>query len=370
MTTKVLYFVNDATETSISLEIASQISESDLAIEVVSFFKPDDNTFSLDIETVGANSQVSPKHYRMLYKKIKEKDPDIIHIHPHGTGSIVRIIAKLIGIPHIISTEHNPHTHFSKLKNTINGSTNWLSDIVISNSKTTADSFSKWERVLLQLGGSNFRVIYNGVDITAIDKAIRYRDPPSLPDGYLVGFAARLVPQKNLVTAIDAMAELVSTRSDVHLVIVGRGPQQQMLKSKARTHDILNHVHFLGYLPKRRDVYPFFDKLDVFLFPSIFEGFGVAMAEAMAARTPVVVNDIQTTREIAGDAGVYIDPSDPNEFASAISDLLSDNKKRNMLAEIGRKRVESQFCLESTVEQHINLYKDLVISSDKYTKGA
>lgn len=149
-TVDVFIFVNDTSETSISLEIASHITDETISQTICSFFSPDSPAFGLDIVSLGARSQLDVRAYRKLYKLLKEKQPDILHIHPNATGSIVRVLGQLAEVPHIVSTEHNTHDNFSHLKNLINGSTNWLNDVVICNSKTTAGSLRQWENALLR----------------------------------------------------------------------------------------------------------------------------------------------------------------------------------------------------------------------------
>lgn len=360
MTIDVVAFTTEASETSIALEVVAAFDDPEISITPVVFFEPESSPFGLDVVSLDAASQFDARAYRRFISVIRSVEPDIVHVHPNATGAIVRVLSRVAGVPTVVSTEHNPHTHFGPLKNAVNGSTNWLSDVVVANSERTAASLGRWERALLTAAGTRTVVIHNGVDVRAIDDAIDRRPPPDLPDGYVVGTAARLVPQKNLSAAVDAVAELTDTGPDVHFAIVGKGPSRDALERRATERGVADCVHFLGYLPERRDVYPFLASLDAFLFPSSFEGFGVAVAEAMAARTPVVVNDIPTTREVVGEAGVYADASDPVAFARAVERLLTDDDRRRSLADRGRDRVVERFSLEETVTRHAELYRSLV----------
>ncbi|WP_226010906.1 glycosyltransferase [Halomicrobium salinisoli] len=352
----VLVFLNEASESSIPLQVASDIQEPDVDVHVCSFFEPDDNTFGVDVEWLGARSQFDPLAYYRLVKFVRTIDPDVVHIHPNASGSVARVLLSAVG-PALVSTEHNVHDHFGRLKRVVNGITNPLNDVVVANSETTRDSLSGWESALLSLTNTPVQVIHNGVDIEAITAASNQATVSSLPDGFLVGTAGRLVPQKNQSALVRAAAPLLRDRDDSALVIVGDGPLRAELEAVAAELGISDQTHFLGYLPERTDVYAVMDELDVFVFPSQYEGFGVAIAEAMALGTPVVANDIPILREVVGDAGVFLDVSDTAAFAAALTDLAENDCRRTELARRGSERIERRFSLERTVEEHVRMYR-------------
>lgn len=358
-TVDVVVFINEATETSIPLEIASKIDADDFSLIVCSFFEPDEHTFGLDVHSIDAGSQLDRGAYRRLYSLLKEVSPDVFHVHPNATGSVARVVAKMASVPNIVSTEHNTHEEFGYFKNLVNGGTNWLNDVVVCNSRCTADSFSNWEDALLKLSGTRKKVIYNGVDVVQIESAVEERDPPDLPDKFIFGTAARLVPQKNLEAIIKSVASLDRSQ-DIHTAIVGTGPEKENLTKLVQDLGIEDDVSFLGYLPERADVYAFFDAIDVFLFPSYYEGFGVAVVEAMATGTPVIVNDIPVMREVVGDAGLFVDATDTDELASVMEELYTNEEKRGSLGEQADQRAKNKFSLEKTVESYTSLYRGLV----------
>lgn len=358
-TVDVLVFVNDTSETSISLEIASHIADENISQTICSFFSPGSPAFGLDVVSLDARSQHDVRAYRRLYALLRGKQPDIFHVHPNATGSIARVLGRLAGVPHLVSTEHNTHSDFSRLKNLINGSTNWLNDVVICNSKTTAVSLRRWENTLLRWSDTEQTVVYNGVNLDSVRRATTDDWRGDLPDGFLIGTAARLVPQKNLTTLIKAACDVITVHADVHLVIVGDGPQRRSLEKFALECDIEDHVHFLGYLPKRTDVHSVMKNLDVYAFPSHYEGFGVAVTEAMAATCPVVVNDIPVLHEIVGDAGIYVDVDDTAAFAAALEKLYCDDEERQRLGQHAGERVERTFSIKNTAENYAAIYKQL-----------
>lgn len=354
---RVLIVLNEAGEASIPLEVAANINVSDINIDVCAFFEPDDETFGVDVHSLNASSQVDPMAYLRLLKLVRELNPDVVHVHANATGSVARVLLTATDDATIVTTEHNTHDDFGHIKRILNGVTNTLNDVVIANSHATRDSFADWEQQLFDTTGTLVRVMHNGVDVDAIEQARDNADPPVLPDGFLVGTAGRLVEQKNQAALIRAAAPLVETNDDVHVVLVGSGPLRDDLETLATRLGIHDHVHFLGYLPRRRDVYGVIDALDIFVFPSAYEGFGVAVAEAMALETPVVVNDISVLREVVGDAGIFVDVEDETSFTEVLTRLSQDDRQREDLGRRARERIHEQFTLTETVSAHKTLYR-------------
>lgn len=353
----VVVFLNESGETSIPLEIVSKTEDNDISIDVYSFFEPDENTLGCEVQSLNADSQVDINAYRRLYSILREEKPDVFHVHPNATGSIARVVAKIAGVPHIVSTEHSVHTEFGYLKNAVNGSTNWINEVVVCNSGVTSDSFSKWEEFLIRFTHTEKTVIYNGVDLDRLNTGNNsYTD---LPEGYLIGTVGRLVPEKNQASIINAIGHLVEDKSDIQAVIVGDGQLRKELKELAEDKGVSNHIHFTGHV-SRDEVYSILKSLDVFVFPSFYEGFGVAVVEAMTTGTPVIVNDIPVLREVVGDAGVFVDATDPEEVASAMKELYDNKEKRRILGEEAEDRAKNKFSLEKTVESYTSLYRSLV----------
>jgi glycosyltransferase involved in cell wall biosynthesis len=146
-------------------------------------------------------------------------------------------------------------------------------------------------------------------------------------------------------------------QSDIQLVITGNGPKRAALEQLARDLNIENKVSFLGWLPERKDVYTVYNSSDIFLFPSYYEGFGVANVEAMATGTPVIVNDIPVLREVVGDAGLFVDATEPRQLADAIRELYDNPELRERLGEKARKRARTHFPLAKTVRKYNEVYR-------------
>ena len=356
---RVLYVLQGASETSIPLEIAARMDGGRVSVEVCSFDEPADETFGIEVHSLNGVNRLDPRFYFRLSTLISRIHPDIVHVHPNAIGSVVRLVLAHRDV-RLVTTEHNAHDHFSRLKRIINGFTNGLNDVVVANSEATKESFAEWERRLLDVTGTEIRVIHNGVDMTALNGIDPCMASSSLPDGFLIGTAGRLVEQKDQASLLRAAKPLIEKHDDVHLILVGNGPLKPELEALADDIGIADQTVFLGYLPNRTDVHAVMTALDIFALPSVYEGFGVAVAEAMALGCPVVVTDIPVFREVVGDTGLYIHPSDRTAFSAVLERLYENPDERSALGEQAKRRIRDRYTLEQTVKKHETLYADLV----------
>lgn len=157
-------------------------------------------------------------------------------------------------------------------------------------------------------------VVPNGIEIA------QYRDPPEAVsvDRYDLLVVSRLVHRKGIDLLIDAMQHVVAERPETTLGIAGSGPRRTALEGRVAEHGLEENVEFLGYVSEAEKV-ALLHRSDTFVFPSRQEGFGIAVLEAMATGTPVVVNDLAVLRELVPeDGGAFADADDPRSFARSL----------------------------------------------------
>ena len=166
-------------------------------------------------------------------------------------------------------------------------------------------------------------------------------------DGLLVGNVARLAPQKDHRTLIEA-ARLVP---EAEFVVAGDGELREQLERQAAG----SRVRFLG---ARDDVPEILASLDVFAFPSLFEGLCVAVIEAQAAGVPVVATPVGGIREtvVDGETGLVVPTRDPPALAAAIRRLLEDRPAAEAMAAEAKRRVGERFSVERMVEETLRIY--------------
>jgi glycosyltransferase involved in cell wall biosynthesis len=204
--------------------------------------------------------------------------------------------------------------------------------------------------------------------IPALVDLERFRPAPEPPglrerlglDGQrVVAFTGRLVPHKGVDVLLQALATLPP---DVHALIVGRGPRLVDLAGLARRIGVSERAHFCPSVSD--DELPAYLGLaDVFAFPSQnrLEGFGLAVAEAMACALPVVISDMPGVREVIDDGvhGLLVEPLLADDLAEKLSSLLGDPARARAMGAAGRRRAEERYGLPRVAGALIRLYEAL-----------
>lgn len=195
-----------------------------------------------------------------------------------------------------------------------------------------------------------FRPIHDEARLTAI------RTSYGTGDRYIL-CVGNLEPRKNLKTLIAAYVKLRQAGAIRHkLVLVGRKAwYYDGIFAAARDSGYGDDLVFTDYVP-HEDLVGLYNAADVFVYPSIFEGFGIPPLEAMACGTPVVTSNTSSLPEVVGDAGVMVDPLDTEALASAIATILSDDALRSRLSARGRER-SALFSWEAAARATLDVYR-------------
>jgi glycosyltransferase involved in cell wall biosynthesis len=179
-----------------------------------------------------------------------------------------------------------------------------------------------------------------------------------LPRGcILLGCAARLHPNKRL----DAAIRLLAVEPSWHLALAGQGQDEARLRLLAGELKVSDRLHFLGELSPTQ-VGPFLAGLDVFVFPSQAETFGLAAVEAASADIPCVVADLPVLREVLSidgkPAALFVDAADTAVFANAVARVLHDKPLSDELRRNG-KGLKSRYSVNAMVEAYAGIIKAL-----------
>ena len=163
-----------------------------------------------------------------------------------------------------------------------------------------------------------------------------------------------LQPRKNLVRLLESFADVVQGDQNVHLVIVGKkGWLYEPLFARVQQLRLEERVHFTGYLPQE-DLPALITSARAFVLPSLCEGFGFPVLEAMACGTPVICSNVSSLPEVAGDAAMLVDPLDTGQLAEAMRRLLADDSLRDDFAERGLRQA-SRFSWGKCAQQVLDL---------------
>jgi glycosyltransferase involved in cell wall biosynthesis len=205
-------------------------------------------------------------------------------------------------------------------------------------------------------------VIYNAYDERfAIEPneedVVRVRERFQLGDEFVL-YAGNVKPHKNVERLIQAF-DMVRRRGLDHLKLVIIGDEVSKyaaLRRAVHRHQLHKYVRFLGYLPEET-LAVMYRLAAVFVFPSLYEGFGLPPLEAMASGTPVVTSNVSSLPEVAGDAAILVDPYDPAAIAEGMYAVLTDERMRRELRRKGLERAR-QFSWESSVRRVREIYTE------------
>lgn len=201
---------------------------------------------------------------------------------------------------------------------------------------------------------ARMRVVHLGVDSQA------FRPFPEIPrrPNRLMATASADVPLKGLVYLVRAYHELLKTRPDLELVVIGKlreGPTAKLLGELG----ILDKVQFKTGLTDE-DIAKLYAEATIAVAPSVYEGFGFPPAEAMACKVPVVSSDGGSLPEVVGDAAVVVPRKDGMALAKAIGDLLDDPARQAQLGEAGYKRIHERFLWSRCAANLIDVYREVI----------
>lgn len=176
-----------------------------------------------------------------------------------------------------------------------------------------------------------------------------------LAPGYIL-YVGKLEPRKNLVRLVEAFAQVRSALGGCKLVLCGgKGWGYDEVFATVERLDLKDDVVFTGYIAD--EYLPLvYGGADVFIYPSLYEGFGIPLLEAMACGVPVITSSISSMPEVVGDAGVVIDPYSIEAIGAALVDMLRDNGMREELRARGLQRVQ-HFTWERMARETLQVYK-------------
>lgn len=228
------------------------------------------------------------KSYRTELKKFFREHPKykIVHVHQDCLSSVALQCAQECGIPIRIAHSHNS-----------NQDKNWKYPIKRYYMKKIPDYATELFACSKLAGdwmflGEHFDILYNAIDINEYKYspviANKLRQEFHLENCIVVGHVGRFNPQKNHSFLIDIFSECVQRNSNTKLLLVGDGEGRQKIQDKVRDLGIQDKVIFTGI---RSDVNELLQAMDVFVFPSLYEGLPVTMVEAQAAGLPCVISD-------------------------------------------------------------------------------
>lgn len=309
--------------------------------------------------------EFSPSVFRSVSKLIniiREERIDIVHAHSRVSQVASLLAARKTKI-HYVSTCHGFFkTRFSrKIFDT------WGEKIV---------AISEPVRVHLErdfgVDRARIELIYNGIDAARFDKqysneeVLNIKRSIGLRDGPVIGTMGRLSPVKGQRFLIEAMKYIVQNNSKAQCLIVGGGPEERALRELANSFGLENKIKFTG--ASYKDVPAYLSCMDVFVLPSIKEGLGIALLEAMASGKPCIASDIGGIIDIIKDRknGLLVPVANAGALSGAVIKLLSDVDFGADLAKNGKEHVKEKFSLQLMAKKMLDMYAFLMTGKKGY----
>ncbi len=302
---------------------------------------------------------------RRLARILKEKRVHIVHSHNWGTLVETTVARRLAGVPVHVHTEHGQGLHEG-----LRGLRRWLRRRVRRWALERTDMVAvcaESVRPLIhrQCGLALERMLFlpNGVERPSCRAGVSalLRTQLGIAEAArVIGSVGRLVPVKQFSTAIDMVAELVSQSRDVHLVLVGDGPEKPKLRERAAQRQLSNRVHLVGW---QDNVGDWLGLMDLYINTSRSEAMSMGILEAMAVGRPLVVTDVGDNAALVGadrPCGIIVQRDDATAIASAVTRLLEDPQLRHEMARRARQRYETTYSISCMAARHEDLYQRLL----------
>lgn len=301
-----------------------------------------------------------------LRRFFRQSRPDVVHVQYLAPGFFPIIAARLAGVPTVFATVHQPGRTYGVKEKLLLRTAARLCTAFFCNSLAVEKSWFGDSALLdpVRLRERRHWTIYNAIDAERIAlladgaDSTYLRASLGIGDRPTVGVVGRLRREKGQEVLIDAMTEVVKRVPEVLLLLVGDGPDRESLEEKSRRLGIVDNVLFLGQR-EPEEVYRLYSIMDLVAVPSLFEGFGLAAAEAMAAGKAVVASGVDGLAEVVADkvTGILIPPGDAVALAEGICTLIRDEAATRIMKTRGRARAKF-FSLEQFGNAILQIYKE------------
>ena len=301
--------------------------------------------------------------YRFLRRRLR--DFDVIHDNQslsYGIAMLARRVPTVATIHHPITVDravavHSAHGFPKKLK-----SLRWHSFIgmqrrvaphfarIITVSRHSQEDIAREFKV----PANRFRVVPNGINTRQFHPL---PDVERAPNRIIVTNSAD-IPLKGLRFLLQAVAA-IAPRRPIRLVVIGTPNANGAVANLIRRLGIAEWVHFTGRIADAEYVRQY-ARATLAVVPSVYEGFGLPVGEAMACGVPVISTTGGGLPEVVGDAGILVPPADPQALARAITALLDDPRRARALGEAGHRRVQAFFTWERAAAQTAAVYREVI----------
>ncbi len=283
------------------------------------------------------------------------KNYDIIHSHLFPANYLVGLSKFFLKNKILITTEHATHNR-RRNKNYLRFLEQYIYskyDQIITISDKTNENLQNWLNIS---NNDRFSVIDNGIDLDkySMAKPLEKSSFMSYSNPFLIAMTGNFRIDKDQATIVRALQYLPE---NIHLLLIGDGSNRNNLVKLTDELSLKERVTFMGF---RNDVERILKTIDIAIVSSNWEGFGLVAVEAMAAKIPVIVSDVDGLKQVVGDGGIVFEKGNSKELASKILELMNNNDYYKNIAEKGFKQAQ-KYSIEQTVLKYLKVYDKLWI---------
>jgi glycosyltransferase involved in cell wall biosynthesis len=288
-----------------------------------------------------------------LARELRLARPDILHTHLFDADLVGVLTAQILGIRHCCSTIHSFSffsTRFHRWRY------RWLLGPFVSRFFPVSRALGAFLVQRCRVPASQVQVILNGINTAAFAGSPQRQQSAGADP--VIGTLARLDSRKGIRFLVDAFARLQQRLPDARLIVGGAGEEREGLERLVEALGVARRVAFIGRV---RNPEEFYRQLDCFVLPSLDEGFGLVVLEAMAAGLPVIATRVGGVPEIIehGRNGLLVEPADAGAIADAIHTLCASPEQRKRLVE-GARQTSLRFDIVRTAAEVQLAYEALL----------
>jgi glycosyltransferase involved in cell wall biosynthesis len=291
---------------------------------------------------------------------LRRARPDVVHTHLLHADLYGVLAARLAGAPAIVTSRHNDNTFRRRPPMRTLGWAWWR---LAHEGIAISDAIREFCIEVEHAPPAHITTVRYGVQATDLTQDIpaarvALRSQLGLPpEAVIVGTMSRLIEQKGLTYALQAFRQVQTAHPTAHLVIAGSGVLEPSLRAEAGQLGV--RAHFIGWQPEPLRVLAGYDLL---LMPSLWEGFGLVMLEAMAQRVPIIASRVSAIPEVVqdGETGLLVSPGDVDGLAAALVALLGDADQRAVFGMAAQKRLQTAFSAARMAAETMAVYQKVL----------
>jgi glycosyltransferase involved in cell wall biosynthesis len=299
-----------------------------------------------------------------LVRLFRRERPDIVHTHTSKAGILGRLAAWVAGVPIVIHTPHG-HVFYGHFGKVLSWAFMTIERMFARGTSKiiTLTELEKRDHLQCDVGREGqFRSVFSGIDVAQFRAASKTRGENRSRLGYLdehivVGSVGWLTPIKGHQYLVEAMATLKPQYPTLQCLIIGSGPLETELMQLADEKGVATAIRFLGYT---QDIPSYLSAMDIFVLPSLNEGMGRALIEAMAVGLPVVATNVGGIPAVVqdGTTGLLVAPGNSHAVAEAIERYLQDPEWTQRIGAAARGHITEKFDVSSLIQGVESVYEE------------